>query len=177
MSMKLSTGRVPFPIEFDNGDRQTIYFNPQSKTFREKIFEFEKSVNARITNINIEKYKNAFEDGTSVNVDINDIDAVMNLSSEELDSLKAKADAIASIDNEYQSAIKDELDAIFESPISEVVFKYCQPLDPVVVVDDKGIETTEPFVFQFIKALHYELVKYGEGRTEAIEKYLGKHKK
>jgi hypothetical protein len=26
--MKLSTGKVAFPIEFDNGDKQTIYFNP-----------------------------------------------------------------------------------------------------------------------------------------------------
>ena len=26
--MKLSTGKVAIPIEFDNGDKQNIYFNP-----------------------------------------------------------------------------------------------------------------------------------------------------
>ena len=28
MAMKLSTGKVAFPIEFDNGAKETIYFNP-----------------------------------------------------------------------------------------------------------------------------------------------------
>ena len=43
--MKLSTGKVAFPIEFDNGDKAVIYFNPNDRGIQEKI-------GGKITSIN-----------------------------------------------------------------------------------------------------------------------------
>ena len=46
--MKLSTGKVGFPIEFDNGDKAVIYFNPNDRGIQERIKGFEESIEKRI---------------------------------------------------------------------------------------------------------------------------------
>ena len=52
--MKLSTGKVAFPIEFDNGDKAVIYFNPNDRGIQERIKGFEASIEKRIKEINEE---------------------------------------------------------------------------------------------------------------------------
>ena len=42
MAMKLSTGKVAFPIEFDNGAKETIYFNPNDPDLFVRFSNFEK---------------------------------------------------------------------------------------------------------------------------------------
>ena len=175
MAMKLTTGKVAFPIEFDNGDKQNIYFNPASKTFRDKLFNFEKSIDARMKQIDVDKYKSTFDDGIDVDVNISNIDDIMKLSPEQLESLKNKATAMNNIGDEYQNAIKAELDDIFESPISGIVFKYCEPLDPVVFINDNGEEETELFVMQFLRALSVEINNYSATRGEAVQKHMSKY--
>ena len=44
--MKLSTGKVAFPIEFDNGDKQNIYFNPSDPDLAIRMRDFEKRMTA-----------------------------------------------------------------------------------------------------------------------------------
>jgi hypothetical protein len=68
--MKLSTGKVAFPIEFDNGDTAVIYFNPADRWIQERIEKFEESVNNRINQINIEKYKEQLENSSSVDFNL-----------------------------------------------------------------------------------------------------------
>lgn len=177
MAMKLTTGKVPFPIEFDNGDKQTIYFNPQSKTFWEKIEKFAESMDERFKRINIDKHKDIFDDGIEIRVDMTDFNAMMSLSKEQLDSLVKKTKAIDEIEDEYQNAIKAELDDIFESPVSTIVFKYARPFDDVFYTDENGEIKSEPYIMQFFQALYAEAVKYANIHSEAMQKYIGKYKK
>ena len=37
MAMKLSTGKVAFPIEFDNGDKQSIFYFPMNATLQQGL--------------------------------------------------------------------------------------------------------------------------------------------
>ena len=55
--MVLSTGKVAFTIEFDNGDKQNIYFNPNDKKIMERIKAFEGKVNEKIKALDLEKYE------------------------------------------------------------------------------------------------------------------------
>ena len=48
MAMKLSTGKVAFPIEFDNGDKDCIYFNPNDPNLAVRFTEFQDKVNERL---------------------------------------------------------------------------------------------------------------------------------
>lgn len=100
MAMKLSTGKVAFPIEFDNGAKETIYFNPNDPDLFVRFSNFEKRVEDKLKDIG------DFElsaDGTPKN--------------EEL------IEKFESINN----VICEELDVTFASDVSSVVFKYCSP--------------------------------------------------
>lgn len=173
--MKLSTGKVAFPIEFDNGDVETIYFNPNDRDFIKRVFNFEKSIDERVKGINLEKYKGKFENGININVD--DYSAIENMSAEDIAALRDKAEAIIDIDAEYQKAIKDELNDIFKDDISAKVFKYCQPLDIVVIPNENGNETSEMFIMLFLRAFEEELKKYQNKVSPAMQKHLDKYKK
>lgn len=175
MAMKLSTGKVAFPVEFDNGDKETIYFNPNDREFIAKVMNFENSIEERAKNINIEKYKSQFEDGVDVKLSVDNFDDIENLSKEEIISMKNKIGAIIDIDAEYQQALKDEIDDIFDNKVSEKIFKYCQPLDMVIYVDENGNEVSEVFIIQFIKAFGNEIKKYQEKVSPAMQKHLEKY--
>ena len=61
--MKLSTGKVSFPLYFDNGDVEHIFINPHDAGLKDRIRGFETSIHARLKKINLEKHKDAFVDG------------------------------------------------------------------------------------------------------------------
>ena len=42
MAMKLSTGKVAFPLQFDNGDVENIFINPHDAGLQARIRNFEK---------------------------------------------------------------------------------------------------------------------------------------
>ena len=98
--MKLSTGKVAFPIEFDNGDRQNIYFNPNDPDLMVRMRNFESKVS----------------------------DKIKGLEDVEL-SEEGKPTQIAQIDTfeKTQNILKEELDFAFGGSVSEVVFKHCSP--------------------------------------------------
>lgn len=177
MTMKLSTGKVAFPIEFDNGDIETIYFNPSDREFIKRVMDFENSIEARTKQINIEKYKSQFDDGININLNIEDFSQIENMSAEEIASLRKKVGAIVDIDAEYQQALKDELNDIFKSDVSSQIFKYCEPMDMVLVVDESGNETSEMFIMQFIRAFGEEIKKYQAKVSPAMQKHLEKYSK
>ena len=98
--MKLSTGKVAFPIEFDNGDKQNIYFNPNDPDLMVRMRNFESKVSDKIKGL---------ED-----VEISE---------------EGKPTQIAQIDTfeKMQNILKEELDFAFGGSVSEVVFKHCSP--------------------------------------------------
>ena len=102
--MKLNTGKVAFPIEFDNGDVQNIYFNPNDPDLAVRMKDFRQKVEERTKNI----------DDLQLKPDGSPEDA------EAIETIRA-----------IQNILCEELDAAFNSPVSAVVFKYCSPFAAV----------------------------------------------
>lgn len=173
--MKLSTGKTAFPIEFDNGDKAVIYFNPNDKGVQERIRNFEKSIEQRVKAIDVEKYRARIDEKMNFGGDISDPDTLLKMSAEELRELQVRLDAVSELEDEYNKAIRDELDSIFDSNISDVAFKYCQPFDIVVAEADDGTVKREMYVMQFLHWLMLELKKYGEENKSAMDKHIGKY--
>jgi hypothetical protein len=174
--MKLSTGKVPFPIEFDNGDKAVIYFNPNDRGIQERIQGFETSIEKRIKEIDLEKYKSRFE-GNIPEIDLDNPEKLLEMSADELKALQSRLDAVNEIEAEYNKAVKDELDVVFDSKISDAAFRYCQPFDTVIVVDENGNEKREMYIMHFIHWLMVELKKHGAENKSAMDKHLAKYSK
>jgi hypothetical protein len=98
--MKLSTGKVAFPIEFDNGNKTAIYFNPNDPDLFIRIKNFEGIVLERIKEFGEIELSN---DGTPIKT-------------EEIETFE-----------KMQNILKEELDRAFGGEISGEVFKYCSP--------------------------------------------------
>jgi hypothetical protein len=98
--MKLSTGKIAFPIEFDNGDKQSIFFNPNDPDLMVRMKEL----------------------GDRVNKKIGEIDDI-ELSA---DGKPVGAEQVEIFDM-MQCALKEELDYAFGGSVSGVVFKHCSP--------------------------------------------------
>ena len=98
--MKLNTGKVSFPIEFDNGEKEVIYFNPNDPDLFVRFTDFEKRVEEKLKDID------DFDlsvDGTPKNEEL-------------IEKFKG-----------INKVICEELDVAFASNISNVIFKYCSP--------------------------------------------------
>jgi hypothetical protein len=172
--MKLSTGKTAIKVPFDNGDVGVVYINTTDRTIQERISAFEGRVEEKIKNINLDKY-NAQLDG-GIKADITDIEALFEMSADELKRVSADLNVISEIDAEYNKVVKEELDEVFKSPVSDVFFKYCQPFD-VVVIEDDGNEKREMYIMHLLKWLGYELKKNAEKNNSAMDKHIGKYVK
>ena len=175
--MKLSTGKVAFPIEFDNGDKAVIYFNPNDRGIQERIQGFEASIEKRIKEIDLEKYKSRFDDNVAIDFDLENPEKLLEMSADELKALQNRLDAVNEIEAEYNKAAKDELDVVFGGKISDVAFRYCQPFDTVIIEDENGNEKREMYIMHFIHWLMVELKKYGAENKSAMDKHLSKYAK
>lgn len=175
--MKLSTGKVAFPIEFDNGDKAVIYFNPNDRGIQDRIKNFEASIDNRIKQINLDKYKERFNGGATVDVDLENPEQLLELSADELEALYRRADVLHEVEDEYNRAVCEELDTVFGSKISDIVFRYCQPFDTVIVEDENGNINHEMYIMHFVRWLMVELKKYGAENKSAMEKHLSKYSK
>ena len=94
--MKLSTGKVAFPIEFDNGDKAVIYFNPNDRGIQERIQGFEASIEKRIKEIDLEKYKSRFE-GNIPEIDLDNPEKLLEMSADELKALQAQVGGLIEV--------------------------------------------------------------------------------
>ena len=173
--MKLSTGKTAIKVPFDNGDVGVVYINTTDRTIQDRINAFESRVEEKIKGINLDKYNAKLENG--VDADITDIEALFEMSAEELEKVNAQVSTLNEIDAEYNKVVKEELDEVFKSPVSEVFFKYCQPFDAVVVEDDNGNEKREMYILHLLKWLGYELKKNAEKNNTAMNKHIGKYVK
>jgi hypothetical protein len=141
--MKLSTGKVAFPIEFDNGDKQTIYFNPNDPDLMVRM----KNLDARVQ----EQIKG-----------MGDIE----LTEEGKPSDFSKIDAF----DKMQSILKNELDYAFGGSVSDVVFKHCSPFAIVggKYFVEQFIEAIAPEIEKHIKKANADAEKR---MAKHIDKY------
>ena len=100
MAMKLSTGKVAFPIEFDNGAKETIYFNPNDPDLFVRFSNFEKRVEDKLKGIS-------------------DFDL-------SVDGTPSNEKLLEKFEN-INKVICEELDVAFASNVSSVIFKHCSP--------------------------------------------------
>ncbi len=132
--MKLSTGKLPFPIEFDNGDVQNIYFNPNDPDLAIRMKDFQSKVEARTKDLEDIKLKN---DGTP-----EDASAIERF-------------------REIRNIVCEELDTAFNGDISSVVFKHCSPF--AIVNGDyfimQFIEGIKPEIEKHIKKANADVEK------------------
>ena len=177
MAMKLSTGKVAFPIEFDNGDKDCIYFNPTDKAFRDGFMNFENSLSQKVNEIDLDKYKTRYNKNFTEEININSFDDILNLSPDQLKKLKERVDVVEEMDSEYQNAIKNEIDDIFKSNVSDIIFKYCQPLDMVEINLEDGKTETMVYILHFVKQFAKALEEYGVKNNSAMNKYMEKYSK
>lgn len=171
MAMKLSTGKVAFPLYFDNGDVEHLMINPHDTRVQERIKGFEGSIRKRMESINLEKYKDAFAE----DIDVQDMsfDTLMNMSEEELEKISKRSDAIAEIDKQLEEEFCKEIDVIFDSDISSKAFKYVPPL--AMVENEEG--EPEVYIMQVLRALAVEIQNYSSKTNNATNKYVAKYKK
>lgn len=132
--MKLSTGKVAFPIEFDNGDKDCIYFNPNDPNLAIRLKDFQENVNKKMGEIEDIKLNN---DGTPEDMKvIDDFEKIQNV-------------------------LCNELDIAFGGEISSIVFKYCSPF--AIVNGDyfliQFIEAIKPEIEKHIKKANADVEK------------------
>ena len=171
MAMKLSTGKVAFPLYFDNGDVENIMINPHDPHLQERIKNFEASIRERMKKINIEKYKDEFAD--DVSMENFDFSKMLDMSEEEIEKITKKADVVSKMDKEISKEFCDEIDSIFDDNVSAKAFKYVPPL--AVVEDENG--NFEMYMILVLKALMEEIQKYGNKMNGASNKYVAKYNK
>ena len=159
--MKLSTGKVAFPIEFDNGDKDCIYFNPNDPDLATRMMQARDKITDRINNMQVEGMSK-FEGADTIST----VDNFLNLTEDEEKALSEKAEAIIEITENTKKIIFEELNTAFGSDISSVVFKHCSPF---AVVDG------EYFILQFLSAIAPEIQKHVNKTNESVEKNMAKH--
>ena len=133
--MKLNTGKIAFPIEFDNGDKQNIYFNPNDPDLAIRMKDFLGKVEARTKDLEDLKLGS---DGTPE--DPKDPEVIERF-------------------RDIRNIICEELNTAFNSEISAVVFKHCSPF---AVVDGdyfimQFIEAIKPEIEKQIQKANAEV--------------------
>ena len=163
MAMKLSTGKIAFPIEFDNGDKDCIYFNPNDPDLATRLMGAKEKISARMESIKFEDFEltNAGEA-----VEIENIDDFMNLTEEQTKAITERAEKTAKIVEDTKKIIFEELNSAFDSDVSSVVFKHCSPF---------AVVNGEYFIMQFLTAITPEIQKNINKSNAEVEKKMAKH--
>lgn len=162
MAMKLSVGKIAFPIEFDNGDKDVIYFNPNDPDLATRLMNAQEKIDERIKKIESKDFEIS-DDGEAKIEDIEDIDA---LTEEEREALIKKAENVSNVMNETKKIMFEELNKAFNSDISSVVFKHCSPF---------AVVNGEYFVLQFLNAITPEIRKHISSSSADMQKKMSKH--
>jgi len=161
--MKLSVGKIAFPIEFDNGDKDTIYFNPNDSDLASRLMSAKDKIDKKINAINTEDF-NLLNDGSvEMPKDINDVE---NLSNEQHEVLMKKAEQMIKLMQDTKNIIFEELDRAFDSNISSVVFKHCSPF---------AVVNGEYFITQFINAITPEIQKHIKKSNSDMDRKMAKY--
>ena len=163
MAMKLSTGKVAFPIEFDNGDKDCIYFNPNDPDLATRLMGAKDKITEKIENMSFDDFQIS-NDGESV--EFENIKDFMNLTEEQEKSITERAEKTTKILETTKSIIFEELNFAFGSDVSSVVFKHCSPF---------AVVNGEYFIMQFLTAITPEIQKNINKSNAKLEKKMAKH--
>lgn len=163
MAMKLNTGKIAFPIEFDNGDIQNIYFNPSDPELGTRLIKAKDIISSRIEKIGTDNFELS-NDGEPV--DFKSLEDTQNLTDEQMDNLIKKSEKFSEVFGKTKQIIFEELNNAFGSDISSVVFKYCSPF---AIVDGNY------YVLNFLEAIAPEIKKYINKANKEVEKKMQKH--
>ena len=141
--MKLSTGKVAFPIEFDNGDKSVIYFNPSDPNLSIRLMDFQDKIMSRVKEI--ENMKLSI-DGTP------------------------EEDSAIEHFRKFQNVLFEELDVAFGGEISKIVFKHCSPF---AIINGEYfilqfVEAIKPEIEKYIKKSNADIEKK---MSKHIDKY------
>lgn len=161
--MKLSTGKVAFPIEFDNGDVQNIYFNPSDPELATRLMAAKDKISVRVQNLKFDDFELS---NSGEPVAIESIEDVQSLTDEQMAAITARAESISKVVTDTKQIIFDELNSAFDSDVSSVVFKYCSPF---AIVDGNY------FILNFLEAIAPEIKRYVEKANKDAEKKMQKH--
>lgn len=161
--MKLSVGKIAFPIEFDNGDKDVIYFNPNDPDLATRLMGSRKRIDEKINAIKSEDFE-LLNDG-SIEVP-KDMESFSEMTDEQHEELVKKAEQMTKIMEETKNIIYEELNFAFDSDISNVVFKHCSPF---------AVVNGEYFISQFLTAITPEIQKYATKASTDMEKKMSKH--
>lgn len=163
MAMKLSTGKEAFPIEFDNGDKDCIYFNPNDPDLGTRLLEAKDKISKRVEEMKFDDIELS-NNGESIEVDT--MEDFMNLSHEQTELIAKKAENTSRIVEETKKIIFEELNYAFNSDISSVVFKHCSPF---------AVVNGEYFIMQFLSAIIPEVQGKINKSNAEVEKKMSKH--
>lgn len=163
MAIKLSTGKVAFPIEFDNGDKDCIYFNPNDPDLATRLIAAKERISSRMESMKFEDFE---LDNSGEAVEVENLEDYMDLTEEQMDVLNARAEKITKVVNESKNIICEELNTAFESDVSSVVFKHCSPF---------AVVNGEYFIIQFLSAIIPEIQKDIKKSNAEVEKKMAKH--
>lgn len=171
----LSTGLATFVVPFDNGDTGTISFRPHDRGIQERIKMFESNVADKVRALCDEKQE-ALQ-GASGLPNITDPGELAKLDLNELRDAQDALTALLDLEKSYNEAVKEEIDKVFDSKVSEVAFRYCEPFDVVLVTNADGKIERKPYVVNFFEWLMEELAEYNAKDREALDKHIGKYRK
>lgn len=163
MAIKLSTGKIAFPIEFDNGDKQNIYFNPNDPDLAARLMAAKDKISKRLESMKFEDFELS---NSGEPVEVENFSDFMNLTDEQVKALTEKAEKTAKIVTETKNIIYEELNTAFDSDVSSVVFKYCSPF---------AVVNGEYFIMQFLSAITPEIQKAINKSNSEVEKNMAKH--
>lgn len=143
MAMKLKTGLIAFPIEFDNGEKDKIYFNPNDPDLFVRFSDFEGRMNDKLSEIE-----------------------EMDLDNDGMPREKALVEMMRKINQ----SVYEEIDIAFGNKISDVVFKYCSPF---AIVNgeyflEQFVAVIRPEINKYNEKANLELQKK---KQKHIEKY------
>lgn len=165
MAMKLNVGKIAFPIEFDNGDKDCIYFNPNDPDLASRLMTAKDNVEKRLKDLKAEDFS-LLNDG---NVDLDKgAEGAEEISLEQKSDIIKKAEQMANLLNSTKNIIFEEIDRAFDSNISSVVFKHCSPF---------AIVNGEYFFAQFLNAITPEIRKHISKSNANIAKHINKYRK
>lgn len=125
--MKLSTGKIAFPITIDNNPTEYIYINPQDPNLMFRLKALQGNLMERIKQ---------FED--------------VELTPEG----KPVTDSFVETFEKIQNVFFEEIDKAFGSDVSEVVFKYCSPF---AIVEAPDVKFCEVFLREFIPEIEKKI--------------------
>lgn len=163
MAIKLSTGKVAFSIEFDNGDKDNIYFNPNDPDLATRLIASKEKIQKRIEEMKVEDFELS-NNGESV--DVSNVENFSDLDDKEMSVMLENAQKMAKIIEDTKKIICEELNNAFDSDVSSVIFKYCSPF---------AVVNGNYFILNFLEAIAPEIKKYIDKSNADAQKKMGKH--